>query len=179
MALLLDLTQIRGPREHVHRTYPASAFDARDDEFRVVGDVNLDFDVDKQDTNVKLTGRLEATLEIPCSRCAESMTVPVETTFDLQYVPSSSNQGNPEQEVTEEDLGVAYLEGEVIDLGELVREQFYLTLPMKPLCRSDCAGLCPECGTNLNVARCDCEHRWVDPRMAALQELLPRKSSEH
>jgi uncharacterized protein len=50
---------------------------------------------------------------------------------------------------------------------------------MKPLCRPDCAGLCPECGANLNLTRCGCEHRWIDPRMAALQELLPKKPIEH
>jgi uncharacterized protein len=84
-----------------------------------------------------------------------------------------------EHEVPAEDLGVAFYDGDAIDLGQLVREQFYLSLPMKPLCRQDCAGLCPECGTNLNVSRCECEHRWIDPRMAALEQLLPKKTSEH
>ena len=52
-----------------------------------------------------------------------------------------------------------------------MREQFYLALPMKPLCRDACKGLCPHCGTNLNASSCDCAPAWQDPRLAALREL--------
>jgi uncharacterized protein len=52
-----------------------------------------------------------------------------------------------------------------------MREQFYLALPMKPLCDSGCHGLCPECGTNLNRETCTCTHEWEDPRLAVLKTL--------
>ena len=51
-----------------------------------------------------------------------------------------------------------------------MREQFYLALPMKPLCRDDCRGLCSMCGANLNRSTCDCKHDFADPRFAALKE---------
>jgi uncharacterized protein len=175
MALPLDLARIRGQREHFARTHPASAIAGEEDEFRVASDVALDFDVEKQDARYRLAGTLRTDLELPCSRCLDSMTWPVNASFDLLYLPSSANTGETENEVESDDLGVAFYEGEVIDLRELVREQLYLTLPMKPLCGPDCQGLCPECGTNLNAGRCDCEHRWVDPRMAALAQLLPEE----
>ena len=53
-----------------------------------------------------------------------------------------------------------------------MREQFYLALPMKPLCREDCKGLCPQCGTNLNTGTCECRPEWEDPRLAALKALI-------
>ncbi len=53
-----------------------------------------------------------------------------------------------------------------------MREQFYLALPMKPLCREDCQGLCVVCGANLNRATCDCKLEWDDPRLAALPFVL-------
>jgi uncharacterized protein len=56
-----------------------------------------------------------------------------------------------------------------------MREQFYLALPMKPLCRADCKGLCPMCGTNLNRGTCDCKREWKDPRLSALKELRDRQ----
>ena len=56
----------------------------------------------------------------------------------------------------------------------MLREQFYLAMPMKPLCRPDCRGLCPECGTNLNVTTCSCEPRWTDPRLTGLREWLDK-----
>jgi uncharacterized protein len=56
-------------------------------------------------------------------------------------------------------------------LNELLREQFYLALPMKPLCRDACAGLCSQCGTNLNTGTCQCTPQWEDPRLAPLKGL--------
>jgi uncharacterized protein len=52
-----------------------------------------------------------------------------------------------------------------------MQEQFYLALPMKPLCVADCKGLCPSCGTNLNKSVCGCQAAWDDPRLAALKAL--------
>ena len=49
---------------------------------------------------------------------------------------------------------------------------------MKPLCRPDCQGLCAMCGTNLNVERCSCEPRWVDPRLAVLQALVSPRTND-
>jgi uncharacterized protein len=54
----------------------------------------------------------------------------------------------------------------------MLREQFYLAIPMRPLCREDCKGLCPHCGTNWNTGTCACDVRWQDPRLAGLQSLL-------
>ena len=71
-----------------------------------------------------------------------------------------------EIEVAEEDINTAFYRDGEIDLGELIHEQFYLTLPMKPLCREDCKGLCPVCGANWNQTTCACERRWEDPRLA-------------
>ena len=56
-----------------------------------------------------------------------------------------------EREVEDEDLETSYYRDDQIDLNELLREQFYLALPMKPLCQETCKGLCPQCGTNLNT----------------------------
>jgi uncharacterized protein len=178
MALLLDLTQLRGPREHIERSYPAEALDIPDEDFQILGDTLLVFDIERQDRRYRLVGRVTAELELRCSRCLEPMRLPVDAPFDVRYLPASVNTGEDEAEVAEEDLGVAFYEAETIDLGQLVREQLYLSLPMKPLCRAECEGLCPECGANLNVAPCGCEHRWVDPRMAALEALLPKKPQD-
>jgi len=58
------------------------------------------------------------------------------------------------------------------DPGPLFREHVWVSLPMKPLCRVECLGICPECGTNLNQEPCECREEHVDPRMAALAKLL-------
>ena len=71
--------------------------------------------------------------------------------FDLRYLPASEMSTEAEREVEDDDLETSYYRDDQIDLNELLREQFYLALPMKPLCREDCKGLCPQCGTNLNT----------------------------
>ena len=60
----------------------------------------------------------------------------------------------------------------ILDLTEAVRQYALLALPMKPLCRQDCAGLCPTCGRNLNQGGCDCPPQGLDPRWSGLSKLL-------
>jgi uncharacterized protein len=172
--MFLDLTRIHGPREHVERDYPASALDTSQDEFQVRSGIQLGFDVEKKDQRYRLAGVAEATLELRCSRCDEAFTLPVRAPFDVTYLPQSANAGEGEHEVAEEDLDSAFYEHERIDLGQLVREQFYLAMPMKPLCADACRGLCPACGINRNTGTCACEAAWEDPRLAPLKDLLGR-----
>ena len=96
----------------------------------------------------------------------------VDARFELRYVPHEQNQGEPEREIAEDDLTTAYYREGALDVIEMLREQFQLALPMKPLCAESCRGLCPECGANLNRANCGCNPKWVDPRLAPLKALL-------
>jgi uncharacterized protein len=95
----------------------------------------------------------------------------VDAGFDLRYQPHALNTGSDEREIEEDDLSTAFYENDEIDLGQLMREQFYLSVPMKPLCQDDCRGLCPVCGTNLNRGTCECKRDWADPRLAVLKNL--------
>ncbi len=178
MTFILDLTQVRGQRNHVDRRFSPSAFEPGHDEFSVVSDVSLSFDIEKDGARYRLTGSLQAVLELPCSRCLEPMAWPVDTAFDVRYVPALLAVAGAESELADEDLGTAFYEGGALDLGQLVREQFYLALPMKPLCRVDCLGLCADCGVNRNIAQCQCAPRWVDPRLAVLKSVVPKGGSE-
>jgi len=168
--LSLDLNKIRTAQERFEQVYTPGQLPAEED-FRVAAPVSLTFDIFKDKQQFRLVGRVETTLELPCSRCLEPFTLPVEQTFDLRYQPHALNAGEGEREIEEDDLTTAFYEDDEIDLGQLMREQFYLALPMKPLCADDCKGLCPMCGTNLNRGACGCKRGWDDPRMAALREL--------
>ncbi len=165
------LSYLRSGTEHLDRRDEASAFALEGEDFRLVSPVEFSADARKDEHKVRLTGRVKATLECVCSRCLEPFTVPVDAGFDLLFLPVSANTGDAEQEVGDEDLGVSYYRDDVIDLGALIREQFYLALPMKPLCREDCQGLCPVCGANHNRETCSCESTWVDPRLEGLRKL--------
>jgi DUF177 domain-containing protein len=168
--LSLDLGKIRTAQERFEQVYTPQQF-GNDDEFTVVAPISLAFDIFKDKQQYRLVGRVQTTLELPCGRCLEPFTTPVDQTFDLRYHPHTLNTGEGERELEEDDLTTAFYEHDEIDLGHLMREQFYLSLPMKPLCREDCRGLCVVCGTNLNRETCSCNPAWEDPRLDALRNL--------
>jgi uncharacterized protein len=170
--LLLDLSLMREARDRIDRTFEPAALPAPDpDTFRVEAPVRLAFDIFKDGSQFRLVGRVDSSLTLACSRCLEPITLPVDLPFDLLYLPHQENVGEEEVEVEDDDLTTAFYQNEEIDLGQLVLEQFYLAVPMKPLCRESCRGLCPECGTNLNTATCSCVREWTDPRLDGLRAL--------
>ncbi len=169
--MLLDLSQMRGAHDRFDRTYEPSAFGPQADDYRIAQPVTLALDVYKNNREFHLVGRVNTVLELECGRCVEAFNLPVDASFDLLYLPHSQNAGEGEKEIEEDDLNTAFYKDDLIDLGELIREQFYLALPMKPLCEEACKGLCPHCGTNLNQATCNCTTEWVDPRLEPLRAL--------
>jgi uncharacterized protein len=177
--MLLDLSRIRTPQERFEKVYPSEAFSADREDFRVSAPVSLAFDIFKDKDHYRLVGRTQTTLELPCSRCLETIAVAVDAPFDLRYQPHASDAPGKEdeREIEEDDFATAFYDDHQIDLGQLMREQLYLAAPMKPLCDSECRGLCPVCGTNLNRGTCECKRDWDDPRFAVLKTLGTTKQN--
>jgi len=169
--MLLDLSKTRAPHTAIEDAYAPDLFRTVDDVYAVTEPVRLHVDVFRTGERFRLAGRVQTVLELPCSRCLEPYRQPLDAAFDLMYHPQAVNVGEGELEVEEADLSTAFYEDDEIDLGQLMREQFYLALPMKPLCSDECRGLCPVCGTNLNRGTCGCKIEWEDPRLAALKAL--------
>ena len=172
--MLLDLSKMRGAHDRFVRAFEPSAVDQDGEVYRVVKAVSLPFDIYKDHRQLRLVGRMTTTLELACGRCLERFTFEVDEPFDLLYLPHDENVGEGEIAIEDDDLNTAYYRDDVIDLGQLMREQFYLVLPMKPLCSESCRGLCPECGANLNAGTCGCVRRVEDPRWDALRSLADR-----
>ncbi len=106
---------------------------------------------------------LKATTPVVCARCLKPIQQPVEAHFEELYAFS-------ERHMTES--GLLYPPTGIVDLAPLVREFMILDIPFSPLCSPDCKGLCPVCGTDLNVETCVHQQAPIDPRWSALQELL-------
>ena len=128
---------------------------------------------------VHVRGRLESTVEIECGRCLERYPVALGQELDLFYLPrggAPDEAQEEEVELTDRDVVVGYYEGDRLDLGEVVREQILLALPLKRLCREDCRGLCPACGQNRNLVACGCPppEEPGDPRLEPLRKLVDK-----
>ncbi|HEY5906631.1 MAG TPA: DUF177 domain-containing protein [Vicinamibacteria bacterium] len=132
--------------------------------------------------SVHLRGRLSAGLGLECNRCLGGFDLAVDHELDLFYLPHAPDAEGEEEEdeveLGDHEMVVAYHDGSRLDLGEMVREQLYLTVPMKRLCREDCKGRCPRCGQDLNASPCACPapEAQTDPRLAALKKLFPQGS---
>ncbi len=174
----LELSHIRQPETDFARVFPAADLPGGGEDYRVTVPVDLRMVIHKDHDRFRLVGTVKTQLELACSRCLEPFVLPVDREFDLRYLPSGATEpeadDDEETEVEDDDVAVTFYRDEQIDLLELLQEQFYLALPMKPLCSEGCKGICPQCGTNRNTAPCDCNLQWEDPRMAGLKTLLKR-----
>lgn len=182
----LGLTRFREAETPFARQFEPAGLAAADDPFRITGPVELVMTVRKDDDLYQLVGHVRAPLELACSRCLEPFAFHVDAPFDLRYLPQHLNTGaaggggddeeedGEAEEVGGDDLSTAFYRDDQIDLAQMIREQLFLVLPMKPLHREDCRGLCPSCGTNLNETTCACQPAWEDPRLAPLKALKNR-----
>lgn len=126
------------------------------------------------DPGVDLAIAMTYRQELQCDRCLESLTLPVEDRLELLVLQGPSEAVAEELELEEEELGVLKVDVEGFDTDPLVAEQVILNVPMKPLCRPDCPGLCPSCGSPMAEDRCGCAERSSDPRWRALEAVRER-----
>ena len=122
---------------------------------------------------ILVTGHLQAEVNLPCRRCLAPVAVPVAIDLEEQFRPSIDLlTGQPVPLEDAEEKATRTDARHMLDLTEVVRQNLLLSLPMSALCSSQCRGLCPECGENLNERSCKCQHEEGDPRLAALRDLL-------
>ena len=133
--------------------------------------------VDKDGEAVLVSGQLVARVPQTCGRCLEPYQVTVAPGVDARFVPIPRGRGD-ERELGADDLETDVYDHGVVDLTALLETETTLGLPMKPLCREGCRGLCPVCGGNRNVTPCACEQRGPDPRWTPLKALAARMSNK-
>jgi uncharacterized protein len=144
-----------------------------DDELEIKSPLTGHVKMIRSPDSILVTGSLQTVVELSCRRCLESFAVPVEVEIEEEFYPSVDIQTGAQLPVTQaEEEATIIDEQHVLDLTEVVRQALFLAIPMHPLCAPDCAGLCPQCGQNLNEAICDCVPEEVDHRLEVLKQLL-------
>jgi uncharacterized protein len=118
-----------------------------------------------------IAGTFGGDVQLICSRCLERFQFQTEDRFDLYCDLGLSAPHGEGRELDEDELDVTYLEEGKVNTDHLLRENFLLNLPVQPLCREDCRGLCPQCGANLNLGSCGCQAPGGDPRLQVLRKL--------
>lgn len=112
-----------------------------------------------------------------CTRCLGEIVEPIEDRIELLLVVEDGAAPAEELELREDDLGILVLGRPYLETRPLVEQQVQLNVPMRALCRDDCAGICPDCGADLNAGPCDCR-RTTDPRWAGLARWKHEKGGD-
>ncbi|NDJ77681.1 MAG: DUF177 domain-containing protein [Chloroflexi bacterium] len=133
---------------------------------QVADDLELDYlhgdlRLSRNSRGILIQGKLKTSVINECSRCLVPTLVPVHLALEELFAYPAS----PEAVYAVDETGI-------LDLAPLLREEAILATPMVVLCRPDCAGLCSQCGQNLNESTCDCEVDDIDPRLAILRDRL-------
>lgn len=120
---------------------------------------------------VEVTGKLFAELDMSCSRCLK----PLKRKVDIDFEETFKRIDTPEEEgQNEEEDDIWLIADDQVDLNPYIEEALLLNLPYAAVCKEDCKGLCPSCGTDLNERDCDCEKERIDPRLAALGDFFKK-----
>ncbi len=119
-----------------------------------------------------VSGLLNANGSCVCSRCLQAYQVSLQFALNEVYFPVLDiNTGTPQALPEDADPDCTVDEHHILDITEAVRQSLIVAVPMKPLCRPDCAGLCPECGVDRNRVSCHCQDKNADPRWAPMLKL--------
>jgi uncharacterized protein len=110
----------------------------------------------RTDRGILVKGKLESEVELGCSRCLNLFNCPIIINIEEEYFPTIDMVSGARLPVPDEPGSFTIDERHILDLTEAMRQCTLLAIPMKPLCREDCAGLCPNCGHNLNQGPCSC-----------------------
>jgi uncharacterized protein len=134
--------------------------------------LTLDLRLESVTEGVLVTGTVAGPLTGQCGRCLE----PVSDDLTVDVMELFAYADSATDETTEEDE-VHRVDGELIDVEPVVRDAVVLALPWTPLCRPDCAGLCPDCGQRLDDLPAGHAHEVLDPRWAALAGFATEESA--
>jgi len=142
-------------------------------------EVEVHFFITKNKQKVKLTGSVKTKVELVCSRCLTHFKHDVNENFRTIYLPKDPEIFlQHEIRLRKQDLEAVFYEEPVINLLEETRQRVMLAVPVKPLCKQDCKGICWVCGKNLNEGECGCDRHVPDPRFAVLEKLLEEMKEE-
>lgn len=143
------------------------------DGLREPAQVKLTLRVRRTGEDIYVSGLMEASLVLGCSRCLGSFSKDMSAPVEVVYRPAEECGQAESGELAPEELVTGYYSDGELDIGELAREQMILNVSMKPLCSDACRGICLKCGSDLNKEPCGCKDVGADSRWTALKKLLP------
>jgi uncharacterized protein len=167
----IELENLEGGKSGFAHVYDPDDLNPVDERVNLSAPATVNGKIRLAGNEVFVNGHVDARAEVECDRCLTPIELPVNADFELEYITGSEYESSAVAELTEAEMSVSVFDGEALDVDEIVKEQILLAVPTRMLCREDCKGICPQCGTNRNTGECNCETKEIDPRWAALKDL--------
>jgi uncharacterized protein len=124
---------------------------------------------------ILVNARLHTEIHLVCGRCLAEFAQPVNIDFSEEYLSTVDINTGAILTIGDPDAFTIGAD-QVLDLDEAIRQYGLLEIPTYPVCKDDCAGLCPLCGSDRNTIPCACQNETIDPRLSALQHLMKNGS---
>jgi uncharacterized protein len=170
----LDVSNVPETGLVVNVELDASEIDISGAPADLAGNPRLEGRVLEVDEKILLKGSLSGAFSLSCSRCLSSFSHPFGIEVSAEYANAAEKEPDDQADAVPPEVTRIAFVGDEIDLSLGIREDLLLNVPLKPLCREDCRGLCPQCGVDLNEGQCKCEKKTVDPRLAGLRDIRAR-----
>jgi uncharacterized protein len=167
----IELENLEGSKGDFAHVYEPQDLNPVDERVSLTAPAAVNGKIRLSGNQVFVNGHVETRAQVECDRCLKPVELPVSADFTLEYISDSDYETSQAAELTEAEMWVSVFDGKAIDVDEIVKEQILLAVPTRMLCREDCKGICPECGTDRNTGECDCVTNDIDPRWAALKNL--------
>lgn len=169
--MLIELAAVGSRPKNIDEAYAPGTIDLEGEPLELASDILLHGVLRRRALGVELTGNLRADLRLACSRCLKPVEYKLDQDFRAVFVNPDQDLEGAEVQLDDELLDQSVAEDGVVELTDVVREQLLLAVPARAFCEEECRGLCPQCGSDLNLIDCKCGEGDIDPRWAALSKL--------
>jgi uncharacterized protein len=139
--------------------------------FGVGNKVNGQVKLTRTNQGLLVKGTINSKVPVECSRCLKVFDQPLTIELEEEYFPTIDVNNGSTVDIPDDPSNLFIDEHHILDLREAIRQNALLVIPMKPLCKPDCAGICSQCGKDLNTRQCKCNTKEIDPRWSKLVDL--------
>ncbi len=166
--MIVKLNELDGGKVSLDWEETPEELHIQDEDLQFVGPIRTRIEFVKVGLSISASGETRANLRQECVRCLKPVSFSISSDFKFVF-----QKKRPESMKDDEDETLIWLDrsGDKVDLGEEIKDYILLEIPLNPLCKASCEGICPTCGENLNLAKCNCATTHLDPRWEALRAL--------
>ena len=179
--VFIEVAELERRRVHFDSYFASGATVLADSDWRQDGQLHVAGTAELLDQQgsrtIRVRGKIDGVAAGRCARCLEPVSERIHENFDLFYYPMEMIARAEEIRIERDDTDLGFYEGRGLELGDVIREQLLLWLPMRPLCDENCPGICPTCGKERGSSDCRCRENSVDTRWDALRQLRVKLKS--